>query len=177
MIELLSNLRPVTITDDPVRKNIINLWNGYITSYDIGEYNHSNDGLEIYFKNYPYMPEARDIVVIASLLAWLPSNAGISFLHECNQLTAKHNSRELGYTFAWAKENKRLHYMSNGYTTLEYLLTPIEYYDVHRGLICAPNRFITIYDIEAANYFINWLASADGQYFLKIVDAQHKILY
>lgn len=170
--DLLKSLHPVVKTNDVNKNKAIKLWKEFINNIDIEETNRwsqeqVDDGLDVYFYEYPYNPTRRDMAVIASLLAWLPSNCGRSFLSECEKMSKILDSKDKGYVCAWAIENNRVTYMNHGYTCLEYLLSPIEEHDsVFRGLKCTPNYFISIHDMECANYFVKWLASQDGQMFL-----------
>ena len=173
---LFLNLSPIIETVEIKKLLTIELWKNFILDIDVSIINNTSgrqyrDGLDFYFTSYPYyLPNQRDMAVIASILVWLPSNCGKAFLADCEKFSKLHKCKERGYRNAWAEENARKVGFNNGLTCLEYLLTPIKYHDMYNGLNCDTSQFISVRDLECANYFMYWLSTTDGQSFLKVIN-------
>lgn len=176
MNELLVALKPLNPCVEPLRVMMLEQFKSFMLDYDIehlnnGSFKQYSNGMEFFFRYYRLNAEHREIVVIASVLSWLASNCGRSFLHEAEKLAAQFNRRK-GYIYAWADENQRMAGTNNGFTLLEHLLTPYEYHDFNHGLSCAINTFVSVNDLEIANCLIHWLAEGDGQVYLDNCKAQ-----
>lgn len=171
MNELFDDLKPVIATTEKCQLIMLELFKDYFFNFDMDDLNdkslnHYTDYSEYFFNNFPYIVTERHMQVLGSLLAWLGSNCGRCFILDTQELAKCHNSVHKGFIFAWADVNQRLVGVNNGNTLMEHLLTPTEYHDHERGLLCPANHFVTAHDLETANFLIHWLATTHGQSFL-----------
>lgn len=171
MNELLEFLTPVVPTNDNRNLAMIELFKKFFIQYDMDHLNDAavtyfNDYASFFFHNFPYIPNERHLNVMGAFIGWLGSNCGRGFLMEAKRLGVMAESTHKGFIYAWAAENQRLHGINDGYTVLEYLLTPLEHHDPNHGLNSQFNQFVTSHDIETVNYLVHWLATAHGQSFI-----------
>lgn len=182
MNELLEALKPINPVTEPQRLMMIEQFQKFMLEYDIEKLNETSfqqyeDGLDYFFHTFKLMPTEREMQVIATVLAWLNSNCGRSFLYEAESMSRLFkNYRYKGYVCAWAYEDKRQIGSNHGFTLLEHLLTPSEHRDLHRGLLCNINQFVSVNDHEIVKCLIQWLSTGDGQSYLDLCKV-HGLFY
>lgn len=105
----------------------------------------------------PYTVNEHVTRIVASFMCWLGTNCGLSFLTSAKQLTKQFNSMDRGYYIAWALENRRESSVNSGVRTLEG--------------ITQNHCELTAADYEIIEYAVRWLATSDGQNYLKESEA------
>ena len=110
-------------------------------------------------------PNARDARVATSLVCWLGTNVGTTFLEKADRLadafavdslTASHQ-RANGYVAAWALENERHHLMNSSLTIRECLLSET---------LQEPGRRCGWRGAETMELTLRWLGGEAGQAFI-----------
>lgn len=119
--------------------------------------------------DYPHPVGQREATVCASLICWLGTNCGLSFLQEARRLAAMIRSPEKAYLSAWAIENFRVRHVNMGYRTLEHCLSPRE--EAGTFGYVKPIE-LSAADYETAEHLARWLGSVDGQRFLTYCEAE-----
>lgn len=127
--------------------------------------------LQTMFNEHRWPAEQLEATVAASVLCWLGTNCGQSFLNEAKQLADTLSGLDAAdaYLMRWATENARRNYINRGIRVLESLLTPAAqlqdceggYFLVARQVEAPSGRAY-----EAAEHVIRWLATEHGQQFL-----------
>lgn len=113
----------------------------------------------------------RDATVAASLLCWLGTNVGQSYLRAAEDLARAmpHRPKEEAYLARWAIENRRCHWINNGVRTVEFLLMSQEQVvGVNAGWQHVrpwPSEIVevTVRDLEVADAVAAWLGTAEGR--------------
>lgn len=179
MIKLLEDLKPISNNTEKSKWIMIDKWKAYIENFDMKKYNLSafhqrNDGLEVYFLDFPYTPNTRTMHVIASFLLWLGSNIGQAFLSDVECAFKHLKSKRKAFISTWALENDRLPGMNHGFRITEWILTPVEFHHQNLGMTCHANKHVTIEDLETIDHLIHWLASSNGQNYLESTKEDYK---
>ena len=122
------------------------------------------NNLEHIFRSYEYVLETLDYITIASFISYLGTNGGLELQasFERNSESKFFRDKEEAFLYSWLKHNARQVGINNNYRTIEYILTPLEKHDLHRGL----NKFC-IDDIKPTQYeviehLIKWLSTSEG---------------
>lgn len=114
--------------------------------------------LSVLNKDY-YVPDERDTRNVTSLIRWLGSNVGQSFLDEARQMAIRMNARDdkdrgLAYLAIWAAKNTESTRVGS---IREMLTAPLK--DVFGEAAC--NR-----DFEMLERTVKWLGTRQGQKFI-----------
>lgn len=147
---------------------VLEAFQNFLMNYDLETYNRDNSlqqssSLDVFFQDLPYKEDEDDIKVVTTLLLWLPSNGGLDFLYSARNLQ-EFLPIEDAYLGAWGIATKRNRYENNQRTLYEFLFnSSVE--DKTKW-----NEGVTIERLETCHFFIKWLASTDGQSFLKQIN-------
>lgn len=116
------------------------------------------------FRSYAFALDETDAVVIASFISYLGTNGGFSLLNSFvrNSESKFFKNREDAFLYTWHVENSRRFGYNNNYRTIEYLLTPIEKHDLHRGLTKFSIDDIKQSNYEVIEYLVRWLSTPKG---------------
>lgn len=113
----------------------------------------------------------------ASLICWLGTNCGLSFIDQAKRIEAKlpgYGSVQ-AWRFAWASKNCRSPGCNHGFRTIEFLLAPEDHYGNNGmygyGLLRAPE--LSVIDYEVMDCVVEWLAMGEGREF--IADCEREI--
>jgi hypothetical protein len=152
-----------------VRKDIIgevvfaSMWE-VLMQRDDGSDDYAIEGVLTVF---PRVIEQRHATVLASVVCWLGTNCGHSFLEQAKTISAKlHERTEEQYVIAWAIENLRRGYINSGDRAIEAILAT-EY----RGWRCVRPE-LSADDLEVVELLMHWLGSRSGQDFLQNCNAE-----
>jgi hypothetical protein len=117
----------------------------------------------------------------ASLITWLGTNCGQSFLFTAKR-RAEEAPRGWGETTAWlaqwAIENERVIYINHGLRTIEFLMAPIYPIRASGGFgdrvdwKLVPE--VTMEQIDAVECVVRWLSTSQGQTFVASCESQIK---
>lgn len=120
--------------------------------------------------DFPGAPTDRIACVVATIVTWLGTNCGQALLHmaRSNQLGGRGRESH-AYLMAWYSDNLRKRGIDRGYRLLEHLMAGEDDRDPKHGWL---NRapVLTIEDYEAAEHLMLWLATSDGQTFLRAAE-------
>lgn len=122
--------------------------------------------IQYVLSGFPFPINPRHATVLASVVCWLGTNCGQSFLREAEKLgdelpRIKHYER---FLVAWVLHNSRRSFINGGIRTLEHCMTP--YKDQYPAEMFAC-------DYEVAEFLMLWLGSAEGQNFLENCKASY----
>jgi hypothetical protein len=107
----------------------------------------------------PWEPIAADAAAASSLICWLGTNCGRSFLDGAARRAKVHPTFEKSdaYVLAWANENRRMPGWNRHRRTLDAIL---------------PASCITVRAVEIVEITVRWLGSPDGQRLIKGAEAE-----
>ena len=124
----------------------------------------------------PRESKQRMATVVATFVSWLGCNCGRCFL----ELAAKKSEgqyrydKERTYIGVWAAENMRNPGTNSTIRYVESILAEDQTRDKWTGGILK-RPVLSVYDLEAIDTFVVWLANERGQEFLKDVNEEIKI--
>lgn len=114
-------------------------------------------------------PRQRHATVLATVATWLGTAVGSALLKHAERLrTLGYELEHSRYQVAWMAENSRRTGVNHGYRTIEFLLAPRDIVDPSpfgKGLTQVPD--LSSDDHEVIEHFMRWLASGEGQQFLR----------
>lgn len=150
-------------------------WLSYINS-SIDPDNPCSSRLEEILHGMCCQVTERHATVLASLAVWLGTNCGAAFVAMATRHLVDSAKDPYGTTngeaflAAWARQNFRRTWLNRGTRTLEQCLATVEckYDGVLTGYV---EPELSANDAEAADHFMYWLGSADGQEFLASAEA------
>jgi hypothetical protein len=117
--------------------------------------------IEHILSSYPSIIEQRQATVLASVVCWLGTNCGRSFLQQASTVAEMIKARcGEQYLVTWAIENSRQGFINHGVRTLESCLSS----GIVSGRWVIPD--LTADDYEVAEHLMRWLGSRDGQDFI-----------
>jgi hypothetical protein len=107
----------------------------------------------------PWEPIAADSAAASSLVCWLGTNCGRSFLDGASRRAKQHSDLERSdaYLLAWANENRRMPGWNRHRRTLDAIL---------------PASCITVRAVEIIEITVRWLGSPDGQRLIDGAEAE-----
>lgn len=142
---------------------------------DDGEYPSSINLHRILYP-MPVKLDQRHATVAASMICWLGTNVGLSFLRAAQRLedAGFRNS----FVSAWAVENRRIYSVNNNVRTAEHLLATEDHYGTRwpwgdYAIIRLPE--LSADDYEVLEHVAHWLGTDDGKRFCEECEAEIKI--
>jgi hypothetical protein len=134
-------------------------WKELMDAKPVGQY-----GTQLIYhvlRGYPYGVDQRAASVLASMVCWFGTNVGKSFLLLASEFAEKTTCRFDAYLAAWGVQNARKFGMNSCARQLEFLTRTQE--DLNNGIF----KEVSVRDLEAIEQLCIWLATEDGQSFLK----------
>jgi hypothetical protein len=126
-----------------------------------------NPELASVLENFGGEINQRHATVAASMICWLGTNLGYSFLGTAKLLAKSQTFKRDSYLMAWSVQNSRKVWFNGGVRTLEYCLTP-------DGVKPGNGPDLTAADLEVADNVALWLGAQDGQEFVEACQAEIK---
>jgi hypothetical protein len=111
-------------------------------------------------RSYPYVVDQRAASVLASMVCWLGTNVGKSFLLLAAEFRDNTTCRFDAYLAAWGVQNARKIGLNSCARQLEFLTRTQE--DLNNGIF----KDVSIRDLEAVEQLCIWLGGDEGQSFL-----------
>lgn len=154
-----------------------------LKEYDSSEEEDDVEGLNSYFVDiifclrgsFEEVFSQRNATLLASVVTWLGTNCGRSFLHEAEKYKPQFGT--LSYVVRWSIDNLRLYGLDYNLTILEHVMCDLDtIFRIQQQRYVRESDNIPVFsgmDIEAVNASMLWLGHSNGQQFLK--DAQQKI--
>ncbi|MGY3581390.1 hypothetical protein ACVIGB_000540 [Bradyrhizobium sp. USDA 4341] len=107
----------------------------------------------------PWEPISADAAAATSLISWLGTNCGRSFLDGATRRAKQHPELEKcdAYVLAWANENRRVPGWNHHRRTLDAIL---------------PADHINLRSVEIIEITVRWLGSSDGQRLILEAEAE-----
>lgn len=126
------------------------------------------NNLEHIFRSYEYLLESVDYRTIASFISYLGTNGGLDLLanFEKNFESKFFRDKEEAFLYTWLKHNSRQVGINNNYRTIEYILSPLEKHDLHRGLTSFLIDDIKPSQYEIIEHLVKWLSTSEGVTYL-----------
>lgn len=118
----------------------------------------------------------RQATAVASVVCWLGTACGHAMLNRAErEREARRWDEWCCYLLAWTLENHRKGSTNHGVRTIEYMMAPTETvrrdtYLCSSGLSEIPT--LGADELEAVDHLMVWLATTDGQVFLRLCDAE-----
>lgn len=130
--------------------------------------------LEDFYRNTNYKgPTQRQASVAASFVMWLGTNCGRALILEADRAPIERNSYrqslDLRYLRRWELENRRELGVNGGLRLCEHILWQERGTGQELDKVNAPT--ITVDDLDVIEVVCRWLATTDGQHFLKAAEA------
>lgn len=118
----------------------------------------------------------RQATAIASVVCWLGTSCGLALLRRAQlEVAACRWDEWHAYLLAWTLENHRRRSINHGVRTVEYMMAPPD--TVLRdtrlctsGLAEVPT--LGADELEAIDHLMVWLATGDGQAFIRLCEAE-----
>jgi hypothetical protein len=111
-------------------------------------------------RGYPYLVDQRAASVLASMICWLGTNVGKSFLLLAAEFRDKTTCRYDCYLAAWGVRNARKVGLNSCARQLEFLTRTQD--DMDKGVF----QDVSVRDLEAIEQLCIWLGGDEGQAFL-----------
>jgi hypothetical protein len=115
---------------------------------------------------YPYGIDQRVASVLASLICWLGTNVGKSFLDTGRQIRENVPLIRFPYLAAWGECNARIFGMNSRARQIEFLTRTQD--DMDRDVF----QEVSVKDLEALEQLCMWLGSNDGLEFVAGCEAE-----
>lgn len=163
----LNSFIDLMFDDEVVKKH-----NELVNSNDV----YVDNLLDYYYNSFIYNLNEHDCKVIASFISYLGTNGGYDYLCRAEAFKEIPGCERLRYELAWSVINTRDSYSSHGYRAIEFLLNPAEIHPYNDYYFKGDMYCPTIRDYEVITYTCKWLATVDGQAYLKNCESDIKIL-
>lgn len=134
--------------------------------------------LDVILTQYGSPVGQREASVCASVICWLGTNCGSSFLNSCNKLVTENvfHDRADAYLAAWAIFNKRRKSINSGVRTIEHCLSTSSVSPRHEASgQMRPALDLTADDYECIECLIQWLGGTEGQKFIAYCEIESKL--
>jgi hypothetical protein len=146
----------------------LDLWKRFMARCD-------EDALESMFSATAYrrLATQRQASVAASFVLWLGTNCGTAMLRTAQDSMTTggyRNDPSCRYLRQWELENRRAMFINGGLRCVEAILTPERSGGGQLTLHNVPT--VTVDDLDVIDCICMWLATQDGQHFIKAADAQ-----
>lgn len=158
--------------DHDGERSYLELWRRYISRC-------TEEELQSIFRNtrYAHLTQ-RQASVAASFVIWLGTNCGRGLITEADHVPPERDGyrqgRDLRYLRRWELENRRELGINGGVRYIEAILDPARC--TRETVIMAAAPDITIDDLDVIECLCRWLATMEGQYFIKAGEARMEAL-
>jgi hypothetical protein len=115
---------------------------------------------------YPYKIDQRVASVVASMICWLGTNVGNSFLIKGGEIRDKVSSFRFPYLAAWGECNARIFGMNSRARQIEFLTRT--HADMEKDIF----QEVSVTDLEALEQLCMWLGTDEGQTFIASCEAE-----
>jgi hypothetical protein len=124
--------------------------------------------------------DVRSARVAASLITWIGSNAGASFIEMAKARIEDFSFAEPAYLATWALVNRRQAHVNSGVRAIEIILSPENLFESANSHYWAQKRAsnlaISLADIDVIESMVSWLSTSHGDAFVSACVAQYQAM-